>query len=231
VPYVPNPLQVVPTAYYCEMADAVPLFDAAVVLGAGWTLTRLGRDRLDRGAQLWHAKRAAKLIVMGGYCSGWNPHAQPSETPAVQPRRDYLLSLGVDVNDIIVSTAETRDTIGEAFVARRVSREHGFTRLALVTSDKHMARALFIFRHVFDSEAEVNPVEVACGNRLNEAEESAYFSATEAVFQRLPTPIPDPGSWNNWHDQHPELYEQFGRIRQHFAALDGGKNEAYNLNP
>lgn len=203
----------------------------AVVLGAGLDaegeLTRLSRNRLDAGAELWRRGIAKSLVVMGGRGQGWSLRTPLTERPQVEQRREYLESCGVNANDIICAYGETRDTIGEAFVVRRCINGR-YCEVYLITSDTHMPRALFTFDRIFGQAVHFQPVKLAneeCG--LNAAEEEAYMAIVRAELLQLPSPVPDPGTWEDWYRQHPALYEEFSKLRSRFAAIEDRPNEAY----
>ncbi|MEU7863285.1 YdcF family protein [Nonomuraea sp. NPDC049141] len=212
----------------------LPTVEAAVILGGGLDkngkLTKLGTDRLDKGAELWRSRPTTRLIVMGGHYWWWSPRAERSEQLTSQLRAEYLLSAGVPEDAIVQADGEARDTISEAFVASVAIAELSVGGVALVTSDKHMYRAFYVFTRVLGPEIPLIPVEVPCGDLLNDEEEAAYLSATRREIEPLGSPVAVPPSWEEWYRKHEEMYEEFARIREHFAAQEGAASQAYGSN-
>ncbi len=193
-----------------------------VILGGGrdkrGELTDLSRQRLDKGAALYRDNVAKKLLVMGGHYSAWSPKAIKFPQPTAELSKAYLTAKGVTDADIIVAPEEARDTIGEAFLTRKVLRNAGLTRILLVTSDKHMKRALFIFQRILGNDMRIDTAEVPCGSLLHEAEEQQYLGAAVQLFASLPAVIPDPPNWDAWYAHYGWLYEEYDRIRAQFAT-------------
>ena len=135
-------------AYPVARPESLPPDLAAVVVLSGGVLdrldlppaARLGGDTLQRtleGVRLWRARPEARLILCGGEWSGRPGIPSPAELMA-----DLAESLGVDRGRIVMEKA-SRDTFENALEAARLLEGSDF---ALVTSARHLPRAMAIFR-------------------------------------------------------------------------------------
>lgn len=104
--------------------------DAVVVLTGG-------KGRIERGMAVMLEQRAERMLISG---------ADPSVT-----RADLALRLGSEsratLRCCVDLGSEAVDTRSNAEEARRWMRARGYTSLRLVTSDWHMRRAAYEFRH------------------------------------------------------------------------------------
>jgi vancomycin permeability regulator SanA len=120
-------------------ADA-PAHAVLIVLGA--SVRRDGSpspmlaDRLTVAARLWHAGRAARILVSGD-------RDLEREYDEVGPMRTALVALGVDP-DAILEDGRGRRTLDSMARARLV---YGFADALVVTNDFHVARAVYLGRH------------------------------------------------------------------------------------
>ena len=135
-------------AYPYQAPLDLPRAPVAVVLGGGidppGTLHRPANlnDRADRvlyAAELYHAGRAARLLLSGGA----NPAISARSEAAVS--RELLMALGVPGEAILVED-ESRNTRQNAAFSARMLRERGVDEVLLVTSALHMRRAVARFR-------------------------------------------------------------------------------------
>jgi len=152
------------------------------------------------------------------------------ELTGAEMRRDYLLGKGNIESKDIVLVADGRDTIYEAFASRKIARELGIKNILLVTSEKHMKRALFLFQRIFGKEFQVHggaDSEVKTGDILNDTEEEAYFKLWKEVFDKLPEEIPDPESWESWYRQNIQNYRRHKQIHDEFHPPGGPESQAY----
>ena len=115
---------------------SVPAAPVAIIFGAG--LTRTGqptailRDRVETGAQLYHAGKVQKLLM-----SGDNRSLNYNEPEAM---RQYALTLGVPTSAIVLDYAGRR-TYDTCFRARAI---FGLDSVLVVTQSFHLPRALFL---------------------------------------------------------------------------------------
>lgn len=134
----------------------LPKSDAIIVLG-GATSRRWARDpvpdadqirpsRVGAAARTYLAGRAPVVILSGG-------RGEAEVMAAVMPK------LGVPESALVLET-RSHDTVENARYTARIVKEHGWSRLLLVTSSIHMRRALSAFR-----EQGLNPVPVAATER------------------------------------------------------------------
>lgn len=205
-------------------------YDAIIVLGGGrfndGDLTPLSIQRLDKGCKLYHDGISNKVFSLGGEFSTYNPNAIKFQKTGADLRAEYMIGKGVNSNNI-VRVAEGRDTIGEAFASRKITKNLGLKNLLIVTSDKHLERALFIFRRIYGKEFLVNGEGVPCGDLLNEDEECEYLMAVKNFFVTLPEDIVDPINFENWYQEHKSLYDQYRDIHLRYVKDGKESNQAY----
>ena len=204
------------------------IYDAAIILGGGRynndKLTPLSIQRLDRGYNLYKKKVVPKLITLGGRYSTYSPKAIKFDKTCAQLRKEYLITLGVNAKDII-KIEDGRDTICEAFAAREQLKKLKLTNLILITSDKHMKRALWIFNRIFGKKFSIIGEEVSCGNILIPEEEKEYFEVTKKLFKKFPQDIPMPNLLT-WFKDQAELYIKFKKIHDKYHP-PGKESQAY----
>jgi uncharacterized SAM-binding protein YcdF (DUF218 family) len=111
--------------------------DAVVVLGP----PRVD-GRFAKGVSLVKAGLAPNLVVSVGALDTKARHAQTC---------DGTIS-GVTIYCFIPDPATTR---GEAEELRRLARQHGWTKLIVVTSTYHISRARFVFDRCFSTQIEM----------------------------------------------------------------------------
>jgi uncharacterized SAM-binding protein YcdF (DUF218 family) len=120
-------------------------FDAVVVLGGGTDETPRGRaqlgpsgDRVVLGARLYHRGLTPRLVTSGSPIAGLSSHDAVAATTRI------WRELGVP-REAIVQVHGARTTSEEAVHHARLIRERGWRRVGLVTSARHMRRALANF--------------------------------------------------------------------------------------
>jgi uncharacterized SAM-binding protein YcdF (DUF218 family) len=132
-----------------EPVGALPAADAVLVLGGGirggppdWPDPDLGRasDRVWHAARIYHAGKAARVIVSGGSM----PWAGDRRSEADAMLR-FLADLGVPP-DAILLEGRSRNTRENALFTAEILGAEGIERVLLVTSALHMPRALATFR-------------------------------------------------------------------------------------
>lgn len=208
-------------------------YDAIIVLGGGRNdkgLTLLSTMRLDKAWELFQQGKAAKILTLGGPYSTYAKDAICYNDTGAQVRANYLLSKGNINNENIIMVEDGRDTIHEAFASRKRAREKGIKNILLVTSDKHMKRALFVFQRIFGEDFNIvgnQDTWTETGDILLDAEEEAYLKLWKAVFDRLPIEIPNPKDWNEWYEQNLETYKQQLKLHDEFHPPGGKESQAY----
>src|SRR6478735_7647550 len=123
------------------MLRGVP-FDALIVLGcrvAGGSLSHASLRRVERAAQAYAEEGAAWVIASGG--KAWDGY-QECEVFA-----EGLLARGVPPERLLQERTSLT-TRGNAQGVAPLLREHGATRLGVVTCDWHLPRALSLFRRL-----------------------------------------------------------------------------------
>ena len=121
---------------------AVGRADAIVVLTGG--SQRIG-DAIDLLAN-GHGRR---LLI-----SGVNERTSREEIARLNPNQQHWIDCCIDLD------YRARNTIGNAIETRRWMRRHGFTSIAVVTSNYHMPRTLVELHHALDEGETVIPYPV-----------------------------------------------------------------------
>lgn len=201
-------------------------FDEIVVLGGGRideeNLTVLSKQRLDKGAELYHQGIAPKIFALGGQRGTFSTSRQEAiffNKSSATLRKEYLVDKSVNPEDI-VEVPFGGDTIVEAFASALFAKDLEMRRILLVTADKHMPRALEMFneafRRVFKNEGfEIGKVEVPSGNLLDEKVEQKSLLLTREFFRSLlDESVITTKDLDGWHDRHRNFYEQLGMIQR-----------------
>jgi len=210
-------------------------YDAGIILGGGRydeeTLTPLSLMRLDVGWNLYQRGIIPKIILPGDNYSTYHPRAVKFDKSTAQVRKEYLLKKGnVNTDDIIIAYGG-RDTIDEAFAVRRKLVNTGLNKLLLITSERHMPRALFIFQIIFGDSATILEKEesnVKTGDILLIEEEREYLEVTKEFFKQMPEVIPDPGDSDRWYKENADIYKKFSKIQAKYHPR-GKESQAYTL--
>ena len=143
-------------------------------------------------------------------------------------RENYLTNqLLIPVNKIIKVKAECRDTISEAFESRKVLFTEKFKRVLLCTTASHMPRALFIFRTIFPSEVQIEPIPNPKEDSLNPDQESELLKITKDLFTSI-GPIDHNMTWEKWYAAHEEFYKAQRAIHTRFKESGNGSQHAYS---
>ena len=129
--------------------DEYPTAGAIVVLGGSTlpaipprTTVEVGGtiDRLLHGIRLLQAGRAPLLVLSGGYTVFVN-----AETTEANQLQLLALEFGADPEAILLEE-ESRNTYENGLYTRALLQKRGIDRILLVTSAKHMPRAVGVFR-------------------------------------------------------------------------------------
>lgn len=198
----------------------------AIILGGGITpdgqLTRLSKQRLDKGIELFQKGLTSKLVALGELRSTYFENAIQFDISGAERRAKYLMEHGIP-ESAIQKIEKGRDTIGEGLASRDFYRTQPEKNFLLVTSEKHMPRALWIFRCLFGGGYEIEPVGVDCGGILLSEEEKEYFDVTQDYFSKI---NPDNFACDNWHEMNKQLYTIFKIIHDKYHPF-GKESEAY----
>ncbi len=186
-------------------------YDVIIVLGGGryndGSLTELSKQRLDAGAELLKKRVAPKIFALGGKYSTYRPGAICFSQTGASLRSKYLQEKGVPQKNIVL-VEDGKDTISEALICKEKCQNQNFKKILVVTSDKHLPRALYIFKKVFGKGCSISGYGVLCGDLLIEEEEKEYLEVFKKyLFQ-------------------PELYKVYGQIHDKFHPA-GQESQAY----
>ena len=197
----------------------------AIILGGGITpdgqLTQLSIQRLDAGMDVYKDKTVDMLLVLGGFKSTYLPNSIEFKETAAQKRSTYLIAKGIPETSIIKVEAG-RDTIGEALACRDFLEGTFLHHIILVTSDKHMPRAAWIFQYVLGENYFIQQHNVECGNILLEDEEKEYLQTTRDYLNGKNMAV----DTDTWHANNPELYALFKMIHDKYHPK-GKESQAY----
>jgi len=126
--------------------DPLQPSDALVVLGGD----NARADRAARGAELYRARWAARVVASG-------PSLRPYVSEADLTYRD-LAQRGVPADALVRFAHTAESTYEEAQALRRLVIERGWERVLIVTSNHHTRRSRYIFRRVFPASVQVRVV-------------------------------------------------------------------------
>lgn len=116
--------------------------DCIIVLGAklhpDGSMKETLRLRCDKAFEVWLQDTSRRIIVCGGQMPG-------EPRPHSEAMRDYLLEKGVPGAGLLVENI-SQYTVQNFENARKLLEEHGLRCAAVVTSDYHLTRALWIAR-------------------------------------------------------------------------------------
>jgi len=130
--------------------EETPVADVAVVLGGAVgqvgdpPVENLsgGSNRVLRAARLFRAGKVSHILASGG-----NLPWLGGPVPEADLMRDLLVEWGVP-REAVVTETSSRTTRENALFSADIIRARGWTRVLLVTSAAHMARAIRAFRAV-----------------------------------------------------------------------------------
>jgi uncharacterized SAM-binding protein YcdF (DUF218 family) len=204
------------------------MYDLAIPLGGGrnndGSLTWLSKQRLEKAAEVYKLGKTSKVLALGGHYSTYRPNAIRFKETGARLRANYLMALGVNRRDIVLAP-NGGDTMKEAFASKKAVQKLGCKKILLVTSDKHMRRALFIFRRIFGGKIKIIGVKVSCGDILNGDEEREYYQLVTKFLDSFPKEIPDP-DLDRWVDDHRDYYDKHQAIHDKYHP-SGRESQAY----
>jgi uncharacterized SAM-binding protein YcdF (DUF218 family) len=125
----------------------MPEFDAIVVLGhSARADDPVMQGRVRRGVELYREGLGDCLIMSGRW--SFKIRRTPPERPEAEVMRDFALTLGVP-RDAFLLEDESTDTLSNAYFTKvRFLMPLGWRRIAVVTSEEHAGRALWLFEKV-----------------------------------------------------------------------------------
>ncbi len=166
--------------------------DAIVVLAGGvaadGSLPLWVRFRVERGVTLWRNGIARTIILSGRW--GFAEPIPPPTTEA-QAMKRLAIHLGVPAKHILTEE-QSQDTIGNAyFTQTTLLVRRGWTRLVIVTSDYHLARARYIFEKILGPKYVCRFVAAPSGlspraRREHGVVERALLALTKHWLDRIP---------------------------------------------
>lgn len=147
------------------------------------------RARADAAIAAYRAGEAPTLFT-----TGWTGVGQ--KRPIAEVMREYAIDCGVPAQAVIADP-RSRDTVGDAVF----SKQAGFTRPLVVTSEYHAARAGQIFALVYGAPVAVRAVPSADTPEIREAE-ARSLAAFLATFAGV-APHDDAAIWSRLVTRHP----------------------------
>jgi SanA protein len=136
---IPVSMRLTTKPFTFKTIDQVPTTQVAIVLGASVFYGKpspILAARADTAIQLYEAGKVSKILVTGD--NGERNHDE------VTPVRRYLLAAGIPAGDIFLDHAgfDTYSSMYRAIVVFKAQSA------IIVTQDFHLARALYIARHL-----------------------------------------------------------------------------------
>lgn len=96
------------------------------------------RSRLDKGIELYNNGVAKNIILTGSAVRNRNIEAEVMA--------DYCIKAGVPADKLMLEK-KAQNTYENALFARKIMKAHRYRTGTIVTSDFHIHRAKFIFKH------------------------------------------------------------------------------------
>ncbi len=124
--------------YTARRSDAIIIPGARVRMD--WTLSNALRYRLDGAMEAFSSGLSGKIIVCGG-------RGRDEPVDEAFAMREYLIQKGVSGERIYMDRTSD-NTIWNLKNAREIMRKNGMKSALIVTSDYHLARALFLARRL-----------------------------------------------------------------------------------
>jgi len=118
--------------------------DCLIVLGArirpDGSMSKVLQQRCEKALQICTEDEVKAVFLCGGQCT-------MDPCPEAGVMKEFFLQAGVGEEKLIVEDASV-NTIENLKNAKRIMQERGWRQAALVTSDYHLTRALWIARDV-----------------------------------------------------------------------------------
>lgn len=123
-------------------------FDVGIVLGKmlneDGLLSKDCINRIEKAVKLFEQKYFFKIIVTGGHHMN-----DPENKTEADMMKKFLLRWGVP-NDAIIVEKRALDTIQNAIHTREICEMRDFKKIAVITSEYHLPRALFCFKQLYN---------------------------------------------------------------------------------
>lgn len=107
-------------------------------------ISDIGRQRLDKGVEIFKLNKDYRLILTGGFGNHFNTTNRPYSSYA----KEYLIDKGIPEASIM-ELVLSKDTIEDAKLTYSLLRDIKISHIFLITSDFHMNRVKFIFNKIF----------------------------------------------------------------------------------
>lgn len=173
--------------------DKLPKSDAVILLGGGTlgqpfpprVAPELGGavDRVIHAMRIYRAGKAPVIVISAG-----NLPWSGAIVPEAQLIADFLVELGMPRSALVLETGG-RTTRENAANTNALFKEHGWRKGILVTSGKHMPRALAVFRKVGLSVApaatDIHAGPVNSLSLLNLLPNAGALAATTSAIKEL----------------------------------------------
>lgn len=105
--------------------------------------------RADMAIKIFSCNGYDKLVTLG-----WD-YRVDCDTPIAEVVRDYILKNSAIEKASVIAIRESRDTVGDAVYCLDYFRNSKLKKVVVVTSDYHVNRTRYIFRHVFNKAVSV----------------------------------------------------------------------------
>lgn len=119
-----------------------------VILGApnddSGVLSVIAKSRCDKAYDEFLKKPKMKVLCTGGF----GEHFNTSKSPHGELTKQYLIDCGIP-SCAFLDVAQSRFTFEDATLAKPIIKKARASHLHLVTSDFHLNRVNYVFRHVF----------------------------------------------------------------------------------
>jgi len=117
-------------------------------------------QRMDTGIAAWREGVAPNIVVCGRHSFLYHTslYGEPPRSSEAEAMLQYGLGKGIPEGNILAES-QSLDTVGNALFSKTNHiMPNRWERLAVVTSDSHLARALKIFGHVYGKDFDITGI-------------------------------------------------------------------------
>ena len=146
-------------------------------------LSSIARERCKHTIGIYSTRPGYHILLTGGYGEHFNTTANPH----AYYTRQYLLSRHIPARDILDEYVESSNTKEDAILSKPVLAKYGVTNVIVITSDFHLERAAYHFRHTFPN---LNLTFSGCHTDLPpERLQTLHQHEQRALAQLQPPPV------------------------------------------
>ncbi|MFH1377067.1 MAG: YdcF family protein [Candidatus Woesearchaeota archaeon] len=147
--------------------------DVIIILSCGFNKNDIDKEtksRVKKAVKLYKKRVSNKILMSGGIFNGKS---------ISYLMKKYAVGLGVKSKDLFIEE-KSKDTIGNAVFSKSIIKKNKWKNIIIVTSDYHLKRSLYIFKHVFGEKYKIVGVKSRT-NFLSKWRNKRYLSESEGL--------------------------------------------------